>query len=225
MPPCPTTRLHGAQWCHVRRLGRHDNGRTAPAFGSAAVARGHAKRRRADPELPALTELDYVLAVDDFSRVDALRLRAADGSWYRTVAKGRRITLPLIEREHMYRASRAVECGREPAEDLRYLQGKGTSLGGMRPKCTMVDEDGWQAIGKFPSVGDHPRRYARRGAGPEASCSGGHRCRPRGHRLAGRRGKRGAGSGHPPVRPRQRRRPHPLPVGRIAAAGLARTGS
>ncbi len=154
MPPCPTTRLHGAQWCHVRRLGRHDNGRTAPAFGSAAVARGHAKRRRADPELPALTELDYVLAVDDFSRVGALRLRAADGSWYRTVAKGRRITLPLIEREHMYRASRAVECGREPAEDLRYLQGKGTSLGGMRPKCTMVDEDGWQAIGKFPSVGD-----------------------------------------------------------------------
>ena len=24
----------------------------------------------------------------------------------------------------------------------------------MRPKCTMVDEDGWLAIGKFPSVGD-----------------------------------------------------------------------
>ncbi|MFO1300040.1 MAG: HipA domain-containing protein [Burkholderiaceae bacterium] len=37
---------------------------------------------------------------------------------------------------------------------MRYLRGKGTSLGGMRPKCTMVDEDGWLAIGKFPSVGD-----------------------------------------------------------------------
>ena len=37
---------------------------------------------------------------------------------------------------------------------MRYLQGKGTSLGGLRPKCTVIDEDGRLAIGKFPSVGD-----------------------------------------------------------------------
>ena len=128
---------------------------TAPdAWGRRIIARDHAKRRRADPQLPALTELDYLLAVDDFSRVGALRLRDADGTWHRTVAKGRRNTPPLIELEHIYQASRAVERGQESAEDLRYLQGKGTSLGGMRPKCTMVDEDGWLAIGKFPSVGD-----------------------------------------------------------------------
>ena len=128
---------------------------TAPdAWGRRVIARDHAKRRRADPQLPALIELDYLLAVDDFSRVGALRLRDADGTWHRTVAKGRRSTPPLIELEHIYQASRAVERGQESAEDLRYLQGKGTSLGGMRPKCTMVDEDGWLAIGKFPSVGD-----------------------------------------------------------------------
>ncbi len=128
---------------------------TAPdAWGRRIIARDHAKRRRADPGLPALTELDYLLAVDDFSRVGALRLRDADGTWHRTVAKGRRNTPPLIELEHIYQASRAVERGQESAEDLRYLQGKGTSLGGLRPKCTMVDEDGWLAIGKFPSVGD-----------------------------------------------------------------------
>lgn len=51
-------------------------------------------------------------------------------------------------------ASRAVEKGQETAEDLRYLQGKGTSLGGMRPKCTVIDEDGPLAIGKFPSASD-----------------------------------------------------------------------
>lgn len=72
----------------------------------ASSPRDHAKRRRADPQLPALAELDYLLAVDDFSRVGALRLRDADGTWHRTVAKGRRNTPPLIELEHIYRASR-----------------------------------------------------------------------------------------------------------------------
>lgn len=128
---------------------------TAPdAWGRRVIARDHARRRKADPQLPALTELDYLLAVDDFSRVGALRLLDPEGGWYGTAPKGRRSTPPLIELERTYQASRAVERGQETAEDLRYLQGKGTSLGGMRPKCTMVDEDGWLAIGKFPSVGD-----------------------------------------------------------------------
>lgn len=129
---------------------------TAPdAWGRRVIARDHAKRRKDDPGLPALTELDYLLAVDDFSRVGALRLRDSDGTcWHRTTTGGRRSTPPLIELERVFLASRAVERGDETAEDLRYLQGKGTSLGGMRPKCTLVDEDGRLAIGKFPSVGD-----------------------------------------------------------------------
>ncbi|KAB7603422.1 type II toxin-antitoxin system HipA family toxin [Verminephrobacter eiseniae] len=128
---------------------------TAPdAWGRRVIARDHAKRRKDDPKLLALTELDYLLAVDDFSRVGALRLRDPDGAWHRTVQAGRRNTPPLIELERVFQASRAVERGQETAEDLRYLQGKGTSLGGMRPKCTLVDEDGRLAIGKFPSVGD-----------------------------------------------------------------------
>lgn len=128
---------------------------TAPdAWGRRVIARDHARRRRADPRLPALSELDYLLAVDDFSRVGALRLRDAAGNWCRTTAKGRPSTPPLIELEPIYQASRAVESGQESAEDLRYLQGKGTSLGGMRPKCTLVDENGWLSIGKFPSLGD-----------------------------------------------------------------------
>lgn len=128
---------------------------TSPdAWGRRVIARDHAKRRRADPRLPALTELDYLLAVDDFSRVGALRLRNQVGIWQRIAPTGRRKTPPMIELEHVFQASCAVERGEETAEDLRYLQGRGTSLGGMRPKCTMVDEDGWLAIGKFPSVGD-----------------------------------------------------------------------
>jgi len=124
------------------------------AWGRRVIARDHAKRRKADPSLPALTELDYLLAVDDFSRVGALRLRDAGGSYHQTAAAGRRSTPPLIELERVFQASRALERGQETTEDLRYLQGKGTSLGGLRPKCTILDEDGWLAIGKFPSLGD-----------------------------------------------------------------------
>lgn len=135
---------------------------TAPdAWGRRIIARAHARRCKDDPRLPALTELDYLLAVDDFSRVGALRLRGQAGNWHRTVSEGRRSTPPLIELEHLYQASRAVERGQETAEDLRFLQGKGTSLGGLRPKCTLVDEGGRLAIGKFPSV--HDARSVTRG--------------------------------------------------------------
>ena len=128
---------------------------TAPdAWGRRIIARDHAKRRRKEPHLSALTEMDYLLAVDDFSRVGALRLCDPDRHWHRTLQEGRRSTPPLIDLERIFHASRAVELGQETIEDLSYLQGKGTSLGGMRPKCTMVDEDGRLAIGKFPSVGD-----------------------------------------------------------------------
>jgi len=55
---------------------------TAPdAWGRRVIARNHARQRRLDSTLPALTELDYLLAVDDFSRVGALRLRDSDGNW------------------------------------------------------------------------------------------------------------------------------------------------
>ena len=128
---------------------------TAPdAWGRRVIARDHARRRRDDPRVPALDELDYLLAVDDFSRVGALRLHGAEERKSRAVTEGRRNTAPLIELDRIFQASRALETGLETAQDLRYLQGKGTSLGGMRPKCTMVDEDGWLAIGKFPSLGD-----------------------------------------------------------------------
>jgi len=128
---------------------------TAPdAWGRRVIARNHARQRRLDSTLPALTELDYLLAVDDFSRVGALRLRDSDGNWLAGSQDGQRHAPPLIELKRIYQSSQSVERGQETVEDLRYLQGKGTSLGGMRPKCSIVDEDGWLSIGKFPSMND-----------------------------------------------------------------------
>jgi len=127
---------------------------TAPdTWGRRVIARDHAKRRAAE-RLPPLTEIDYLLAVDDFSRIGALRLRDSDGNFLRATAEGRRNTPPLVDLQRMYEASRAVETNNETAADLRYLQGKGTSLGGLRPKCTVIDRNGRLSLGKFPSVND-----------------------------------------------------------------------
>jgi serine/threonine-protein kinase HipA len=124
------------------------------SWGRRVIARAHAKARKLNPALRALTEVDYLCAVDDFSRVGALRLRDSTQTYWRSVEEGKRATPPLVELEKMMMASNAVELSQETAEDLKYLQGKGTSLGGMRPKCTVLDEDGTLALGKFPSVKD-----------------------------------------------------------------------
>jgi serine/threonine-protein kinase HipA len=124
------------------------------AWGRRVIARAHAKERKKNPALKALTELDYLCAVDDFSRIGALRLRNEKGDFLRTVVQGRQAAAPLLELEPIFEASRAVERSQESAQDLRYLLGKGTSLGGMRPKCTVLDNDGTLALGKFPSVKD-----------------------------------------------------------------------
>ena len=136
-------------------------GDTEPdAWGRRVIARAHSKRREEAPTLGALTELDYLCAVDDFSRMGALRLRTAHGAYLESVPAGRRATPPMLELEQMLSSSRAVELGKETAQDLAYLRGKGTSLGGMRPKCSILDEDGFLALGKFPSIKDE-RNVAR----------------------------------------------------------------
>jgi len=124
------------------------------AWGRRVIARAHAKARAKDTSLGPLTEADYLAGVDDFSRVGALRLRGTNGQYLRSVSDGARATPALLELEKILLASRAVEMSQETTEDLAYLQGKGTSLGGMRPKCTILDADGALSLGKFSSVTD-----------------------------------------------------------------------
>lgn len=129
-------------------------------WGCRVIARDHAKRRKAAQAAgapapgAALTEMDYLLGVDDMSRIGALRLVDDEGNFLRTIEDGGRGTPPLLELAQLIGATRAVEMNQETEADLKYLRGRGTSLGGMRPKCTILDEDGHLAIGKFPSVKD-----------------------------------------------------------------------
>jgi len=124
------------------------------------ILRDHAKRRalaRAAGEAhdhQPLTPIDFLLAVDDVNRVGALRFQDEEGVFQRATDEGQRTAPPLIELSTIMTASRAVENNTETAEDLAYLRGRGTSLGGLRPKCSVIDSDGALSIGKFPSIED-----------------------------------------------------------------------
>jgi len=129
-------------------------------WGKRVIYRDHVKRRAAEKakngdssSLP-LGEMDYLLAVDDRSRVGALRFRDESGVFQQTSEEGRRQTPPHVSLAQLIASSRAVETDQETLADLDYLRGRGTSLGGLRPKCSIVGPDGHLAIGKFPSVGD-----------------------------------------------------------------------
>lgn len=126
-------------------------------WGRTVIQRDHAKQRKESggdrTPVGLLSDFDYLLWVNDFSRIGAVRFRDEKGTFQRP-SGGARETPPLIELPHLLSASKAVEENKETARDLAYLRGNGTSLGGLRPKCSILDADGTLAIGKFPSVKD-----------------------------------------------------------------------
>jgi serine/threonine-protein kinase HipA len=119
-----------------------------------AKQRQVARRKGGDTPSEPLNSLDLLLAVDDASRVGALRFRDEAGGFQRAPEPGRRTTPPLVELKALLSATKAVEAGSETAADLACLRGRGTSLGGLRPKCSVIDERGALSIAKFPSVQD-----------------------------------------------------------------------
>jgi serine/threonine-protein kinase HipA len=129
-------------------------------WGKRVITRDHAKQRQLARQsgesvgAHVLNSLDFLLAVDDRSRVGALRFKDEGGNFQRAPEEGRRTTPPLVELAALLSASRAVETNSETAADLAYLRGRGTSLGGLRPKCSVIDDDGILSIAKFPSVQD-----------------------------------------------------------------------
>jgi serine/threonine-protein kinase HipA len=128
-------------------------------WGRRVILRHHAKQR-AEGRIAGqasdqpLNQLDFLLAVDDHSRVGALRFRDESGEFQRVPADGRRRTPPEVSLAQLVASSQAMERDEETMADLDYLRGRGTSLGGLRPKCSILTPDGHLAIGKFPSVSD-----------------------------------------------------------------------
>ena len=108
-------------------------------WGRRVILRDHAKRRAEARQVgdtersPVLGALDFLLEVDDVSRVGALRFCDENGVFRRAPEAGRRTTPPLIELRHLLAATRAVEMNKVVQRaDLAYLRGRGTSLGALK---------------------------------------------------------------------------------------------
>lgn len=106
----------------------------------------------------ALTEWDYLLGVHDHSRIGALRFRADTRSPFLDNSSVN-VAPPLTSLRELQGAARELEEDR--GEDNSRLQtildqllAPGSSLGGARPKASVVDDDGRLCIAKFPSRQD-----------------------------------------------------------------------
>jgi serine/threonine-protein kinase HipA len=97
-------------------------------------------------------EIDYVLALDDASRIGALRLRVDAKSPFLAATSGK--LPPLVRLTAPLRATDAIHTETETAQDLRFLLGAGSPLGGARPKSAVSLADDRLAIAKFPKPDD-----------------------------------------------------------------------
>ena len=101
----------------------------------------------------ALSEIDYLLAITDQTRIGALRYKRDNEDSFNHDIGHYRVP-PLVQLPALMNAADAVQANTETAEDLRLLLNEGSPLGGARPKSAVVDKDGTLAIAKFPKADD-----------------------------------------------------------------------
>ena len=106
----------------------------------------------------SLSSFDYLMGIDDFSRMGGFRFKRELEDDYINVSPSLKIP-PLTEIRELIHASQEVE----KSEDNDVLPEKkwitqliqpGTSVGGARPKAGVLDEMGNLCIAKFPSKKD-----------------------------------------------------------------------
>src|SRR5262249_48675347 len=117
------------------------------------IQRDERRKARKEKRVPhTLLEVDYLLGVGDIARQGALRFTEQEGHPF--LAIGLQIP-PLIQLPALLNAAmRLSEDDGGSDDDLRLLLAPGSSLGGARPKASVVDKDGHLAIAKFPQHGD-----------------------------------------------------------------------
>jgi len=116
------------------------------------------KRAGQMPKNARLFESDYLLGVHDAFRVGALRFRGDDVGDFLDNRHGIAAP-PFVQLRELEAASLALERDEDNTaaagnDWLRLLIAPGGSLGGARPKASIVDPDGHLWIAKFPSVCD-----------------------------------------------------------------------
>lgn len=128
-------------------------------WGRLLMQRREAILARKEGRTPSkLHESDYLLGVYDRNRMGALRYKLnLDGDFLNN--KTEFVTPPWARLRELEQASLKIEeAGDKISEDyirwLNMLISPGSSLGGARPKASIVDEQGHLWIAKFPSQYD-----------------------------------------------------------------------
>lgn len=104
--------------------------------------------------IKTLRSWDYLMGVNDESRMGALRLFDASSDNY--LDSRQLSTPPITELRTLEAAAHMVESGNdeEVAKCIKQLISPGASLGGARPKASFRDNDGCLWLAKFPSSED-----------------------------------------------------------------------
>ncbi|MCP1850104.1 hypothetical protein J2R80_003927 [Bradyrhizobium sp. USDA 4541] len=114
-----------------------------------------AERRLAEHEgraVRTLAESDYLLGVADESRLGALRFRrVGDGVFQAPTRAG---VPALIELGRLLQITERILRDEETDEELQLIFAPGSSLGGGRPKASVIDQHGRLSIAKFPKETD-----------------------------------------------------------------------
>lgn len=106
----------------------------------------------------SLSSFDYLMGIDDFSRMGGFRFKKELEGEFINVSASLKIP-PLSELKDLLHASREIEKSEEanvlPEKKwIAQLIQPGSSLGGARPKASVLDEKGNLCIAKFPSRKD-----------------------------------------------------------------------
>jgi serine/threonine-protein kinase HipA len=97
-------------------------------------------------------ESDYLLGVSDETRLGALRFRRAGEE--RFLADSRGGVPALVDLGRLLQSTERILRDEETDEDLQLIFAPGSSLGGARPKASVVDQHGRLSIAKFPKESD-----------------------------------------------------------------------
>ncbi len=127
------------------------------AFADSAPDRwGRRLIEKAWPGPASISEVDYLVGVSDHSRQGALRYRRPGSAEY--LADGHDIPRLVDLRRLLAAADQLAAGGRDQEEEMHavreLLDVGGTTLGGARPKASVIDDDGSLSIAKFPHPGD-----------------------------------------------------------------------
>lgn len=114
-----------------------------------------AERRAAEREgraIHTLAESDYLLGVSDTTRLGALRFRRVGEESFQALD---RAGVPaLIQLGKLLQITERILRDEETDEDLQLIFAPGSSIGGARPKASVIDQHGYLSIAKFPKETD-----------------------------------------------------------------------